>query len=36
MKSIQITIKITDKENHQYLRNSESEYHMNKNMEHEE
>ncbi len=36
MKSIQITIKITDKENHQYVRNSESEYRMKKDMEDEE
>ena len=36
MKSMQITIKITDKENHQYVRNSESEYPMKKNMEDEE
>ena len=35
MKSMQITIKITDKEN-QYVRNSQSEYPMKKNMEDEE
>ena len=36
MKSIQITIKITDKEYHQYLRNGQSEYCMKKDMANEE
>jgi hypothetical protein len=38
MKSIQITIKITDKENHQYVRNIEAEYRirMKKAIEDEE
>ena len=32
MKSIQITIKITDKEYHQYVSDGQSEYRMKKDM----
>jgi hypothetical protein len=36
MKSIQITIKLTDKEYQQYVRKDQSEYRMKKDMEDEE